>query len=381
MKYFIRNIILMVTQVLLLSTCSYFSRDAARSVSVVEQRIGKKHTWSQRIVNSTFEIVNIEGDFNSDILLEKKNIIDLKYGSYPYNSKIIVTAKEGINGNYDKIIWSIDQYGDDAEQHYDFIRIIDKHFLGWDAYTEWDDVYYYYEIKTGRLLFASTSDLFPIAYRRKNLKRFICFYSGNTPFWKKRYKHYTNSLGIIRYLSLNGVKEEYMLTGDIEERPKTPKIKFYRNDLEGEYSKISFFSPRFNPDESIITDFFIMLRFNKKYEIKIPVVLDHLDIENAIVPKGAPFKIIPIGKSKSEYLMEERFQNIETASLDELISLKNEIRARNGYKFENDDLNSLFMKKMWYCEQEDEIEAEKLLTPKEKATLKKIEELQKLMSR
>jgi hypothetical protein len=381
MKYLYRNTFLILSQVLFLSSCSFISRDAANTKSFVENRNDKNITWTQRIVNSTFEIVNIDGDFRNDILIEKQNIIDLNFGSHPYNSKIIVTAREGRNGKYDKVLWRLSQNGDDAEQHHDFIRIIDKIFIGWDQNDIWDDVYYYCEVTTGRILFSSTSDLFPILSPRINLKRFICVWSGNTPGWNYDFRQYPNPLGLLRYVSLDEIIEEYMISGDIEERPKTPDIKFNKKNLPGEYRIISVFSPQSNPDENIFTDFYVILRYNEKYEIKIPVVSDHLDIDNAIFSEKDKIKIIPIGKSKTAYLSEERFQNIEEASLDELKLLKNEIKARNGYKFENTELNNYYKQKIWYFVQEDELKREKLIYQEEKVKLKKIEELEKNLSR
>ena len=76
--------------------------------------------------------------------------------------------------------------------------------------------------------------------------------------------------------------------------------------------------------------------------------------------------------NNTEYLLSERFQNLESKSKEELRLLRNELFARHGHSFLNTNLKKYFKQQSWY----NEIEGEKVTVDKlssdEKIILQKI---------
>lgn len=295
------------------------------------------------LTNKKYDLISVYNNKNFDRLLLDETIYHkIVPGQEGRITKVNIIAWALDDKNiFNKKIWEINDIGYEVDTYWDYIKLIIYGCCGSD------DSFIFYHKDTGKKYLTSTSDFAFFNVPNTRNRRVSTFHSSNahtSQLFRGKYKF---PLGILYYASREEVKYEILVAGKLNDLHGTPKMSF--KDDKQESSNLTLWSANGNSDLKAISGLSLIMDFDF-FKIEIPIVEDHLDLDNAVLPSEYVIKLIPYGNNKIDYLKEDRFKKLEKLSKAELRILRNEIFARHGHSFKSDDLKEYFSSKIWYQE-------------------------------
>ena len=242
--------------------------------SKISEFINLTGKLEKKISNVNFDFISINTDEGyKDVLLEIERDFSIISGSEGFNSKMRLTAYEKQNNSYTNKIWEIKQKADAFEKGINYLKMVQ-----WGG-TE-DDGYTYYCKQSGKKYCDASSNLTYIEIPNTRNTRIISYLSHSTNLSLDENKQYHDLLGILNYGNIKDIQQRLFIFGDSGGMPWTPIIYIIDKENKKYENHYMHWEGDNNPSKSAISNFTILLYFQEDLTIRIPILLDELDIAN-----------------------------------------------------------------------------------------------------
>lgn len=267
-----------------ISVASYanqvFSRNAESSVSVSTDPTNRART----IVNSTYAFGHyFESRKHVEVLLSKK-IESVSYSESDSccNSNLEVTAWITNKTKFDTKMWTITDNSDEGSRWGNFYRTT-KH-----GCCDAEDVQRYYNFKTGKHLFSSTTGPVFAEIPNTPIRRSISFISVQAASDFTYRDEYPNSIGVLTMTSDDSTIDTIIIEAKNENADLfwSPKLLLINDREKQGKNRLSLWNSKEMTTGEGITGFSVKIYYYGTVEIFIPVKNDKFDLENAQLPES-----------------------------------------------------------------------------------------------
>lgn len=181
-------------------------------------------------------------------------------------------------------LWTIEEKGDESEILDRLYKVIKYGCCAAET------TFNYFNILTGQKVFTSTGDLFKISVPNTTIQldRYVAYHSRAASLPPVEAETAQNVIGVIQYGSESKMTNKLVLRSKVENSDDvyTPKIKALYQKKFTDSNELMLWGVDKKNSKSSLSDFTLVFSFYGGSELRIPVVNDSLDFNNAVVPKG-----------------------------------------------------------------------------------------------
>jgi len=326
------------------------------------------HGVVRKLENNTFEISTIH--FNAEWkpvlfkVLNTKEYVSSREGA---NSRYLIKAF--YNNQYKNKLWEIENDGD--IYHINNSHVILKSLGGVTL-----GHYHFYDVHTGMKFLTTTTDIQIVDIpNASGFIRNICFLSSNTYYDIPAEDKKENLIGILYYTNQYLIREKVYIIGDWGGLSHNPEISFTDNDKEE--SNLSLWDSNGETSHNGFSGFEIKLKFWEEHELVFPIDDDKVNHDFIQNNSEIQYTFVSV-MSEADYLFSNKFNNFDYKTKAELRLLRNEIFARHGHAFDDEELDLYFKTQPWYFKKENYKASRNDLTTEEQKMVEIISNYEKL---